>query len=216
MLLRELQAMLSRIYGLSLDLNVTDFLITDPERLRRLTDASQTSYQETLLILESEDVVDLALYLDHAMLGRLDEDDPRDELSHVNLDDFCKLLEGISHFVCFAWKASNDHCVTRLELEMQAEVDKYIGARLLLEAQNAAHDGLLNALFEQVWFDERLAPESLARYRDASDAAGRYCYQLEQKYPGKRAWGGMLADLRAFYRKPQPEKFSHINANQFG
>ncbi len=44
-------------------------------------------------------------------------------------------LEGVSHFVYLAWNAGHDKPVSLLELEMQAEVDKYVGSYWLMRRQ---------------------------------------------------------------------------------
>ncbi|MDP6437419.1 MAG: hypothetical protein QF790_10100 [Gammaproteobacteria bacterium] len=215
----ELQSLLSRIYGIEINANVADYIVTDKSFLKQLLGDSAETVKETLLIVEEEDFVDLALYLDQAILDRLSAENPCDGLSHSNLDDFCKVLEGISHFVYVAWNAGKDKCITRLELEMQAEVDKYISSRFLLESRQLHNTSMLAALFEHISYDSRLQPDALERYRRANDVARRYCHTLEQRFPvtepGRESEMAMLYELRAFYRMPQPEKLSHINTTQF-
>jgi len=218
MLVRELQALLGQIYALDIDADVVDYIVTDQGYLRQFIGDDADSTEETLLIVEDEDVLNLALYIDKALLDGLTEADPCSGLYRHNLDDFCKVLEGISHFVYVAWNAARDKQITRLELEMQAEIDKYISSRLLLESQWGDRLGLLNALFEDVKYAEHLKPDTLARYRHANDTASRYCHNLEQRFPSAASGGlsiSMLHELRAFYRMPQPEKISHIHAAQF-
>jgi hypothetical protein len=220
MLPRELQALLGKIYGLEIEADVADYIVTDQDYLRAVlgADICADSVEESLLILEEEDVLDIALYLDADMLTRVSNTEPGDSLYRHNLDDFCKVLEGVSHFVYLAWNAGKDKSVTRLELEMQAEIDKYISSRLLLESQQAGASGLLSALFEDVQYAAHLKPDALERYRHANDAASRYCHNLEQRFPSAPTGGpsiSMLHELRAFYRMPQPDKISHIHAAQF-
>ncbi len=42
------------------------------------------------------------------------------------------MLEGVSHFLCVAHHATHDRQVSLLTLELQAEIDKYVGSFLLL------------------------------------------------------------------------------------
>jgi hypothetical protein len=135
-----------------------------------------------------------------------------------NLDDFCKVLEGVSHFVYLVWNAMNNRRITRLELEMQAEVDKYVGARLLMESQpdkgiNGA--SLVEFLFADVCYRQNLQAGERERYMHANETVGRYCYNLANRFPAERVTAPMRRELRAFYRMPQPEKLSHINSVQF-
>ena len=76
----------------------------------------------------------MALYIDAAVLERLARRDPFDALTHENLADYLTAAEGVSHFVYVAWNTGHDKPVTLLELELQAEVDKYVLGAWLLRA----------------------------------------------------------------------------------
>jgi hypothetical protein len=222
MLLQQLQDLLARLYGIELDADVTDYLVTD-ERFLAVVDADQPhSADETLFVRQNGDSLDMTLYLNDALLQRLAESDPYRVLSHGNLDDFCKVLEGVSHFVYLAWNALNDKRVTRLELELQSEVDKYVGSRLLLESQArpGRNPGIDSELLKQHLFDEVYYLDSLTdvmrdRYEHANDTVSRYCHNLEQRFSAERVSAAMVQELREFYRMPQPDKFSHLNSLQF-
>ena len=43
-----------------------------------------------------------------------------------DLDSVCQLIEGVSHFVYVADRARRNLPATQLELELQAEIDKYV------------------------------------------------------------------------------------------
>lgn len=223
MILRDIQALLSQVYGIDQCHDVCDFLVTDSALVENLEAAdSARATEEKLLIHELDDELGVLLYLDPELLDRLDAKDPRRYLGRTNLADFCKVLEGISHFLYVAWNASSDKSVTLMEMEMQAEVDKYVGARVLLQRQASSplEKSLFESLFDDPAFDDRLGPEELARYRDASSFAGRYCRSLEKRFsadesPAPRFDLDMIRDLREFYRLPQPGKVSHIQAATF-
>lgn len=218
MLVSELQSLLGRIYGIQVDANVADYVVTDKQYMQQWL-GNPAAVKESLLIVQDDNFINLALYLDEAMLRRLSAANPCAGLRRSDLDDFCKVLEGISHFVYVAWNAGKEKKVTRLELEMQAEVDKYISSRFLLNSRHLRNTSLLAALFEHISYDSSLRPDALERYRCANDVARRYCHNLERRFPtarpGTTADMAMLHELRAFYRMPQPEKLSHINAAQF-
>jgi hypothetical protein len=214
MLLRDLQCLLGELYGIDVAADVRDFLCTDPDALRHLEQPGAREPAEKLLIEERDGELGLALYLDAALVARLDACDPRESLCGDNLDDFCQALEGVSHFNYVAWNAALDKPVTLLELEMQAEIDKYVSARALLARQPGSDVGalLLARLFDSPGFDDALAPAERDRYRDANRLAGRYCHSLRCRYPAGAPGGAMLRELRAFYRWPQPAKVSHIRS----
>ena len=52
-----------------------------------------------------------------------------------NVADYWTALEGVSHFLYLAWNAGHDKPVSLLELEMQAEVDKYVASYWLMRRQ---------------------------------------------------------------------------------
>lgn len=218
MLLRELQNLLSTLYSIDLDVDVHDFLVTDTGLLDLLENSSTSRLtEEKLLISESDDEMHVTLYLDADLLERLGELDPRNHLGHANLADFCKVLEGVSHFNYLAWNAAADKSVTLMELELQAEVDKYIVARAFLQNQMQGNLGqtLYDRLFVSPQFDPALAAEEYVRYRDASAIAGQYCRTLERRFSAESFDGEMMQDLRTFYRLPQPGKVSHIQTKSF-
>jgi hypothetical protein len=143
--------------------------------------------------------------------------DPRESISGANLSDFWTVLEGVSHFHYLAWNAAFDKPVTLLEMEMQAEVDKYISTRILLQSQPAASLGapLLQRLFDEPALDPALDPEEADRYQAASALAGRYCAHLEARFPGSALTRELLRELRTFYRLPQAAKIGLIRSRGF-
>lgn len=214
----RLQALLAGCYQLELDTDIERFLLTDRAATGALIDDPAALPDEALLISEADQTLDVTLFLDAALLERLASTDPLQILDHDNLDDFCRVLEGVSHFVYLLWKATHARSVTQLELEVQAEVDKYLSARLLLESQVQSplvSAQLTRQLFANVSYREDLDNAQLQRYQHANDLASRFCRRLEQRHPAGRVPGSMLRELRAFYRMPQPDKLSHINARQF-
>lgn len=206
--LNELQSRLEQFYGVQTLHRVADFLITDPALARELdSDPKARSVEEKLLIQQSEDGLDLALYLDPALLARLADPDTAD------LADFCTALEGVSHFLYLTWNAEQARSVTCLEMEMQAEVDKYITVADLLNRRHGRIPARLHDwLFEQVSFDAALTATERERYQDANRYAGKYCFQLERRYLRRRR-GGMVADLRRFYRLGLRDKIRRIDFN---
>ena len=152
----------------------------------------------------------LSLYLDASIVERLKTSDPETPIVHDNLADFCVALEGVSHFLYLIWKATQQQSVTLLELEIQAEVDKFVTlAKLLGRQQGNIPSGLRRLLFDTAHFDPALDAASLLRYQDASRYAGRFCDQLERLI---HSAGGarLLREARRFYRLGQQDKLQHI------
>jgi hypothetical protein len=213
--LRDLQCLLGTLYGIDLHADVRDYLVTDRLALAPWQAAAGgRESDEELLIEEGDGEVGLALYLDAGLVGRLGALDPGELLCGRNFEDYCTAVEGISHLNYVAWSAARDRQVTLLELEMQAEVDKYVSARHLLARLPGvtAAGALRRRLFAGAGFDAGLPPASLQRYADAWALAARYCLSLEARFPPGVPDGAMLSELRRFFRWPRPAKVSHIHA----
>lgn len=209
----RLQQHLSDIYQVGGVHDVRDFLITDPRLARCLGAGSMLSdSSETLLISEDGDGLALSLYLDGELISRLESADPLSRLRADLLDDLWKVLEGLSHFNCVVWKASQDRCVSLLELELQAEIDKFVGTTLLALGQGRTEllDHLHGWLFDEVSFHDELDAEQLARYRAANDYAARFCHALRGRLLDDGST--VLSELRRFFRLPMTDKISHIHS----
>jgi len=213
-MLRRLQQQLHDINCSYVGYDIHNFLVTDARIAREISAGdSLTNSGETLLLSEDEQGVALSLYLDEALLDRLKADDPATALRSGLLDDLCKVIEGLSHFNYVAWRASRDRSVTLLELELQAEVDKFVSTMQL--ARELGDPELMNRLhgrlFDNPCFHDYLSHGQLERYRTASEYAARFCQAL---VPRLRGWGGdALPELRRFYRMSLGDKISHIHAH---
>jgi hypothetical protein len=212
MVLGQLQCLLSDLYSLGLSYDVYDFLITD-SRLAEQLDKGGRQVEEKLLIAEDADEASVSLYLEQGLMDRLRENNPASRLDSDNLEDFWTALEGVSHFMYYAWNAGADKSVTLLEMELQAEIDKFIATTLLLQQQGSdAPAGLHHWLFGLARFDERLSDDELTRYQDANLYAAKYCLKIAPRLSGWSAASELNKELREFYRLPQPAKIHHIEA----
>ena len=209
--LASLQAALAEIYDLPATPDVVDYLMTDRAHLAGVDEARNTD--EQLIVAEEGDTLSLALYIDARVLARLARRDPFAALTQHNLADYLTVAEGVSHFVYVAWNAGFDKPVTLLELELQAEVDKYVlGAWLLREQGGRFPHELHRALFERVRVDPEAAAERAGLYRTASCYAARFCRRVAAGLARETrgATRELLAELRRFYRWGNARKLRHI------
>lgn len=216
-MLAVLQKYLTDIYRTDHGLSVTDFLITDSTVAAALGSGRLApDTDESVLLAQDRHGLALSVYLNEEVLGRLERAEPLKALRPEQLDDFCKVLEGLSHFNYICWCARQDKSVKLLELEMQAEVDKFVATCLLaLEQQDYELARRLHGwLFEQVRFNPGLDREQAERYRAANDYAARFCHGLAARLHGDS--GKALGELRHFYRLSQSGKISHIHAQAYG
>lgn len=213
MCLNSFQTTLESIYRIEVDHSVEDFLITDAVLARELdTSLNAREVKEKLLIRPCPEGMDIALYLDQSVVDHLGRENPLVGLHGGNLSDFWIALEGVSHFLYLMWNARLEKPVTLMELEMQAEVDKYVTSLWLMKRQEKRYFSrqIRENLFHRVRFDETLDDQSLNRYKDANFYAGKYCMQLEHRYLRKKRNQMMVDDIRHFYRLPQSEKIRRI------
>ena len=215
MVLSRLQSLLARIYDVASAHDVYDYLVTDRKELRLLPQpVPPRECDEQLLVGADADGLRLALYIDAAVLGRLDSDNPFRRLTHRNLADYWTALEGVSHFLYVTWCATRDRPVSQLELETQAEVDKYVATLFLLGEQASGRfpARLHEWLFERTTFDRSLGAEELDRYRAANSYAARYCRRLEERFLKRRspALESFMREIRCFYRLGTASKLRRI------
>ena len=194
MLVREraiataVQTALERLYRIDNGTPVDPFVMVAEENER-----------EALLLREHEDGLEIALRI------------PRLPDAHENLDALCQIIEGVSHFVMLAERARTERATSHLELEMQAEVDKYV----VLAAATARREGMLDMrdsvrlrerLYEAVTFVHSEASELGERYRLASHTAARFVRRIEREYMQSRRIDEMRENLRRFFAGNQEEK----------
>ena len=215
MLLRRMQSLLTRLYDAPVEHDAEDFLICDPGKLREMVgDPSGPISDEQVFVVQEDGGVRIGLYIDQQVLDRLQRCDPLQALDERNLHDFCTALEGVSHFHYLIWSFARGRPVSLLELELQAEVDKYATAVALMTQQRAgAFPNALHArMFGGVSFLPELDEASRHRYEEANRHAARYCRSLDQRYLHPRRWQPerWLAELRRFFRCGHQEKIRQL------
>ncbi len=206
-----MQRLLAGIYDVPLTLDVCDFLVT--ERAAVLAHGAPSPADEQLLVVHDGSALRVALYIDAAVLEHLERESPTAALTARNVADCWTALEGVSHFVYLAWNAHHDRSVSRLELELQAEVDKYMVSWWLLRAQDPRRPPLElhRALFERAHVDTVLAAGHASLYATANRYAARFCRRMEADLNrGRSAARARVAELRRFYRFGTQRKLSHI------
>ena len=155
--------------------------------------------REALLLRESEGELEMALVVPATT--------PAAAVLNEN-DGWLQLAEGVSHFVYVANRARQELPSTQLELELQAEVDKFV----LLVLEQVPYDRgeafeVHSRLFERVTYLHEAGTELGDRYRTANDLAARFVRRL-------MAHGHETthAALRRFYRAGQAEKIRLVAA----
>jgi hypothetical protein len=202
-LLTRLQLGIEALYRVETRLAIDAFVIDDGAR-GRLRPARAP--REQLLLREANGELAIGLFVDAAALANLERHDPTARLDERNFTDFCLAIEGVSHFVYVALAAARQRPVSQLELELQAEVDKFICC--LLQAGTAA--SLRRRLYGDVSYADDLDADERERYRTANQEASRYAAALERRFAAPAQTPALLAEVRRFYRMDLPDKLGRI------
>lgn len=178
--LRETQRRLELLYGLEPAPDVTLFTFLDPH-----------NGPEQVLVRETSDVLELQLSLP----ANLDAD------AAPQSDDHVSLVEGVSHFVHLAERSRTRLSTSHLELELQAEVDKFV---LLWDRVSTPHPSVLadlhQWLFGRVTYLDEAGTVPGDRYRLANRLAARLCGKLVDRARRASEFVAPLQFLRQFYR----------------
>jgi hypothetical protein len=180
---RAIQEQLERLYALECGPYVIEFVRP-----------AKGGAREQLLIRENEGSLELSLEL------------PRNSRS---TDAWLQTLEGVSHFVYIVERARTGLPATQLELELQAEVDKFVLMALQIEAFGSpeAHS-LHELLYDRVSYLHAADTEAGERYRLANQLAARFVRRVVQTEQRELR----LRLLRRFYRSGQTEKIALARA----
>jgi hypothetical protein len=204
---RTLQDLLETLYGIETDLHVEDFVVNDAATLEPVAPreaAAARAAGETLLVSEQDGELALALYLDGGDLGAVAGATRAGR--PLPWGPLLRVLEGVSHFVYLAWCAQAGQAVSVLELELQAEVDKFAACTML------GGDGDSRALRRRLYRVEDiradLPAEARDRYRAAVTMAALLARALERRYVRTGRRQEMVRALRRFYRLPRAEKIA--------
>ena len=156
--------------------------------------------REALLVRESEGGLELLLRIPRLRESTVDVDG-------AGLDPLCQIIEGVSHFVYIADRAAQSREATQLELELQAEVDKYvILASALQDFDERSSRRLRERLYEDIAYVH--GPETIEgeRYRVANGCAMRFTGRLERDYVTRARFTELQGELRRFFHMGQGEK----------
>ena len=209
-----LQDELEAIYGVTAP-RVADFLMGG-EAARAV--GREPSAPEELLVLEEEGGLALGLYLDDEVLRAAGAADPHHRrprlVTRGALRPLACAAEGVSHFVYLSTRAAEGRPVSLLELEVQAEVDKFalLVLHLWRRGLRRMSRALRGRLFERVRFQAHLDLDALSRYREANRLGGGYARWLEGRYVEDADADGLLRELRRSYRLGAAEKFGYLGA----
>ncbi len=208
---RELQGIadgLCALYDLGDAPDVSSFLCDEPT-MRGMV-GSQVDRGEVLAVVEEDGAAFVGLYLAPRALAALGQ---RPSFSSWQL-----AVEGVSHLVYLGFRAASDEPVSELELELQAEVDKWalglLGRNPLegwgVPLLGARSRSLRHGLFATAEFIDPVGSERGDRYRLANRVAGSFAERLERRFVARGLRDPLVRDLRRFYRRGLRDKLELV------
>jgi hypothetical protein len=149
-----------------------------------------------------------ALFLREAADGGLEVSLALPRLAgEASLDALCQIIEGVSHFVYVVERARVQREATQLELELQAEVDKWVVLAAAMRGFDVARSAALRSgLYERVTYVEGAQTEAGERYRVANEAAHAFVRRLEREFVARARYEEMRGELRRFFHAGQGDK----------
>ncbi len=191
-MLQDLQNWIESTYRLEIEEDLSPYLIGKRELKRFLKPGDPfRQAEEVVLCTESGGECFLGLYL---------------RLRGSRLHRTLTALEGVSHLRLMMHRLKSGEKLSRLELELQAEVDKFVFLRLQKPGEDPAFH--LRRAAEL----PGLSAEQRRLYGDSLRLANRYCRRLEREFLSTHSQDGLFRELRAFYRMSHWRKLEHLGA----
>ncbi|MFK7996266.1 MAG: hypothetical protein AB8B87_19160 [Granulosicoccus sp.] len=209
LLLADLQNRIESRYDLEIPYCIEHFVSCDRAVADRLADEQACHGrqrppvdEEVVFIHQQEDSLEFTVYVDEQLLATVGE-------SQSDLDGFCTVVEGASHAVCLLWHAHYDRQIRPIDLELQAEIDKYV---ILAEGSSCTVER--RELHRRLFANSSLMPAQGTplhdRYRTASQLASRYCHWLNLRFIEVDDQIALQQELARFYRLSGRAKFDRI------
>jgi hypothetical protein len=204
--LAEVQRALEKQNGLSEQPPLVSFLMSSHERSNM--PGANHAISEQVFVTEGEEPR-LGVFIAEDLLERLPRASKALSLRDLPaLDDYCVVAEGVSHFLCLAHRSDKERAVSLFELELQAEVDKFVhlNEKLALEPGSTEQSILVETLFERYALRDNLSTDEITRYREATRHAAKFCHRLSRKAEKKRSNAVMLDEAKSFFELTLAEK----------
>ncbi len=206
-LLETVQGLLTRTYALEAPLEHIGRYVVGDEGFRRFYAEvphevkSSDGSGARLLVRERDGAVSASIYYPDAMIRALEEHPPQRGLGDANVDAFAVLVEELDHLLVTAERAGAGRAISMLELELHANVSKYLVLGRFLAGPGRRLDARRRVWLRHHLFHKRVyedgEPSVRRRYDDAARLALRFLDGHGALPPSAR-----VAALRRFHRAP--------------
>lgn len=205
--IRKIDRAIKQLYNIDVKFKAEHFL------LKLATDEETSAICNGQLLIRENEGLELAIYLNSPVRKQLSRFGSWKEIPWTTeqLGAFCVATEEVSHFLYLLHHVVGGRPVSQLELELQAEIDKFVLTLLShphTEDTASEFDLLFDRLFTRFRLADKLTPEQQDRYLRANALAKRFIRKWVRGLsdPGQR--DKVLRTLRRFYRLSQSEKLS--------
>ena len=197
-MLSKIQGDLEDLYRLDRTLEITDYVLP-----RSCVEAPLDRLEQVLISTDSG-TLEMSLVLDDSLLV---------PDMQWDLNGFCALTEGVSHVLYLANAAQRGQKISAFELELQAEIDKYL---VLVTAVGMECRDALKRLFASFTLDENVVSGLEAeRYRRANRAAWSFCQRIAARFLDvhriEQRMECLLREVREVYRLRGTSKLERLS-----
>ncbi|MCB0307829.1 MAG: hypothetical protein KDD48_00540 [Bdellovibrionales bacterium] len=155
-----------------------------------------------VVLKEDEGELSLAVHLGSEIVDRVREHG----WSNLELHEFMTAAEEISHFLYLGYSATQDKQVSLLDVEVQAEIDKF----LLALHYFPDDEEVITRLFERIHWREGLTKAEEWRYREANRLGLRMATWINQNVREGTMQSDTVEFLRLFYRMETTKRLSKV------
>jgi hypothetical protein len=190
----QIQKSLETLNGFSNPHSVEDFIIASDKK-------------NALIVHEQNEEADIAVCLQKKILDKLSQTKlPRDFQLEL-FPDLSIVIEELSHFNTYCLKAMHLQEVSELELEVQAEVDKFGLALGWLEQRNEQElrEKVYDILFKEIHLGDWVENAEADRYQEAHLIAKNFCRKILE---ADLSAGAAQEKFQEFFLLPRSEKLT--------
>ena len=221
-LIKELQKKIEKTYALDTGItNIEQYIIGDKgyeefyakEEIRTVVNSHSGA---KVLLRNAGDTLKVSIYYPDALIRELEDNDPRLGIHDENIDLCASFVEELDHFLFIAQNYKSNRPFSLLELELQANVTKYLVLKYFIALQSRSlklskfdREYIRHHLFYKRQFDVEDTTER-KRYEDAGKFGMIYTEQIDLLSHEER-----LRDLRRFSRMTCPSKIKHIQSTRY-
>ncbi len=218
-LIKELQRKIEKTYALDTGItNIEQYIVGDrgykelyaKEEIRTVVNSHSGA---RVLIRDTGDALKVSIYYPDVLIRDLEDNDPRLGIHDENIDLCASFVEELDHFLFIAQNYKLNRPFSLLELELQANVTKYLVLKYFIALQKKS---LKLSKFDKEYIRYHLFYKRKYNIEDTSEKkryedAGTFG-MLYTKHIDLLSHEDRLRDLRQFSRMSCSSKIRHIQS----